>query len=153
MVFIEWWVVKQCCIGLLAMAVASFGFWLVRKQGWFIRGPVRLISAVIALWGIWSLLVAGGGHKYSVPVYSPSRRMAARIDRYDAGELEGPTFDSVKIFSSHGFSSDVVFSGPWGSAEPTSMRWKSDSELEINYQGTAHLCASTIHVQVRCIGR
>jgi len=151
MVFIEWWFVKQCLIGLLLMAVGVFGLWFVRKQSWLVRGPARLSSGLVILWGMYSFLVAGGGHKYSVPIYSPSQKMAARIDRYDAGEIGGPTSDSVKIFSSHGFSSDVVFSGQWESVEPASILWKSDSELEINYQGNADLCASTPHVRVRCI--
>jgi hypothetical protein len=151
MIFIEWWVVKQCFIGLLMMAVGVFGFWLVREQRWLVRGPARLISGLVILWGMYSFLVAGGGYKYSVPVYSPSQKIAARIDRYDPGELGGPTFDAVKVFSSHGFTSDVVFSGQWESVEPKGIRWKSDSELEISYQGTEYLCASTLHVRVRCI--
>jgi hypothetical protein len=151
MVFIEWWFVKQCFVGLLMMAVGVFGLWFVRKQRWLVRGPARLISGLVILWGMYGFLVAGGGHKYSVPIYSPSQKTAARIDRYDPGELGGPTFDAVKVFSSHGITSDVVFSGQWESVEPMDIRWKSDSELEINYQGSANLCASTPHLRVRCI--
>jgi len=154
MLFIEWWAVRLFFIGLVMVAVATFSFWFVGKKGWLVRLPIRLVAGLCGaagLWVIWSL--ASSSHVYSVPIYSPNQKMAVRIDHYNPGEIGGPTYDSVQLFSAHGFNSTVVFSGQWESVETSNLRWKSESELEIYYKGTADVCKSTFHVGVRCFGR
>ena len=89
------------------------------------------------------------GNTYSEPVYSPNRKMAARIVEYDASGLGGAD-DTVRVFAAHGFSSDVVYFGEFESVRAQNIRWKSDSELEISYEGTLYHCTSTRRVKVLC---
>ena len=60
--------------------------------------------------------------------------------------------DTVKLFTAHGFSSDEVFFGEFKSVKSQNIRWKSDSELEISYEGTPYQCTSTRRVKVLCFG-
>jgi hypothetical protein len=96
------------------------------------------------------MLVLPWPHIYSVPVYSPSRTMAARIDEYNASGF-GRADSSVELFTSHGFESKVVYFGEWDSVGIDDLHWKSESELEIFYKGPPCYCTSTRHVVVRCI--
>lgn len=156
MLFVEWWILRRLFVGLLMVAVGTLGLWAIRKKGWRVRIPVQFLSALVGLCGASSLLLMwwaiSTSHVYSAPVYSPNRKMAVRIDDYNAGAFGG-AYDSVELFTAHGISSNVVFSGEWQSVETANLRWKSDSELEISYQGTAALCASTARVKVGCIGK
>ena len=154
MIFIEWWLVRPFSIGLLMVVVAFFSWRFVRQKGTPVRTPARFISALVASSGFLMMWwVVASSHIYSVPIYSPNQNMAVRIDAYNPGELGGPTYDSVELFWVHGFKSTVVFSGQWKSIETSNLRWTSDSELEIYYQGTANVCRSTSRVRVRCIVR
>jgi hypothetical protein len=78
--------------------------------------------------------------------------MAVRIVEYDASGLGGAD-NTVELFTGHGFNSDVVFRGEFRSVDLQSIRWKSNSELEVTYEGTAHQCISTGSVVVHCIAR
>jgi hypothetical protein len=155
--FIEWWHVELPCVLLLIVGIGIVGFWLVRKKKSFVRIPVRFLSVCLALSGVLaSSLIAFvsllPGNEYSVPVYSPNGKMAARIVDYNASGLGGA--DSwVELFSYHGLKSDVVFSGEWKSVEAPNLRWVSDSELEISYEGKVQRCTSANNVRVRCVGR
>ena len=75
--------------------------------------------------------------------------MAARIVEYNASGLGGAE-DTVKLFTAHGLSSDVVFFGEFNLVKARNIRWKSDSELEISYEGTAYRCTSTRRERVLC---
>ena len=155
MFFVEWFIVKPICIGLLMIAIAISSVWFVRNKGQTIRLTVQIVSAFLGLcaalylWTMW--WAVGSSHVYSSPVYSPNRKMAARIDSYNGGEIGGPTHDSIQLFSAHGFTSSVVFSGEWRSLTSSKIRWVSDSELEIYHEAIAGVCKSTIHVSVHCI--
>ena len=155
MFFIEWWIVRRVCIGLLMVAVATISFWSVRNHARPVRLTVQFISTIVGLCGALGLWImwwaVASGHVYSVPIYSSNQKMAVRVDRYNPGEIGGPTYDSVQLFSAHGFNSDVVFSGPWGSLKRPKIQWRSDSELEIYYEGTTGVCTNALHVSVRCI--
>jgi hypothetical protein len=152
MLFVEWWLVGWICLGLLILAVPVFSFWLVRDMKWPIRITVRVLSGLVAICGVlrWLIfLVLPWPHSYSVPVYSPNRTMAARIDDYDAGPLGGAD-NSVELFTSHGFTSDLVYYGEWDSVGAKDLQWRSDSELEIFYKGPMYMCKSTRRVLVQC---
>ena len=154
MLFIEWWLVERFSVGLLMVAVAFIIWWFARRKGWPIRLLAQLISGLVVLYGFLVMWwVVASSHIYSVPIYSPNQKMAVRIDAYNPGELGGPTYDSVELFWAHGFISAVVFSGEWKSVDTANLRWKSDSELEIYFGGTAYVCRSTPRVRVRCISR
>jgi len=80
------------------------------------------------------------------------RSGSARIDNYDVGPLGG-AYNSREVFTSHGFASDVVYSGEYESVRADDLMWKSNSELEIHYDGPTCDCKSTQLVSVRCIRR
>jgi hypothetical protein len=156
MVFIEWWILRRVVFGLLAVGVGTLGLWAIRKKEWRVRMLVQFLSAFVALGGAsfslfewWAIRTS---HIFSAPVYSPNRKMTVRIDDYNGGGFGG-AYDSVELFAARGFRSDVVFFGEWNSVETANLHWRSDSELEISYHGALSLCASTPHVQVRCISK
>jgi len=132
-IFIEWWVVGRLCLLLLTVATASLIIWSVRKKRWFVRLPIQLLLglALFALLFLVTVVSTLPGNTYSEAVYSPNRKMAARIVEYNASGLGGAD-DTVKVFTAHGFSSDVVFFGEFKSVRAQNIRWKSDSELEIS---------------------
>ena len=153
MLFVEWWLVGRICLVVLLIALPVLGIWLVRNNRWPVRIPVRVLSALVLLCGLFFLTIVLAlpfPHAYSVPVYSPSRNMAARIDKYDAGPL-GDAYNSIEVFTAHGFASDVVYSGEFESVRVDGLRWKSNSELEIYYDSPTCECKSLQHVSVRCI--
>jgi hypothetical protein len=150
-IFIEWWVVERLCLLLLTVATATLIISSVRKKRWFIRFPIQLFLglSLFALLFLVTVVSTLPGNIYSEPVYSPNRKMAARIVEYNASGLGGAD-DTVKIFAAHGFSSDVVFLGEFKLVRTQNIRWKSNSELEISYEGTPHQCTSTRRVKVAC---
>lgn len=109
--------------------------------------PVGALGALFALltWG------ASGCQSYSTPLYSPNGKMAARIRTADEGALGGGT--SVELFSAHGLDTNQLFQGGWRSVQPGDVRWTSDSELTISYEGEAYSCASAQTVKVRCTAK
>ena len=153
MIFIEWWGIERLCLLVLIVVTASLIIWSVRKKGWFVRFPIQLVLGLFlfALLFLVVLVSSLPGNTYSEPVYSPDRKMAARIVEYNASGLGGAE-DTVKVFTAHGLSSDVVFFGEFRSVKAQNIRWKSDSELEISYEGTPHQCTSTRRVKVLCFG-
>jgi hypothetical protein len=152
-VFIEWWLVRGVCAVLLIVAAASFSFWSVRRKRRPVRIPIQFFSGlVLCALLLWLCVSALPRDTYSAPVYSPNETMAVRVIEYDASGLGGAD-DTVELFTGHGFHSDVVFRGEFRSVDLQSIRWKSNSELEVSYEGTAHQCISTGSVVVHCIAR
>ena len=151
MIFVEWWHVERLCLLLLIVAIASLFIWSLRKKHWLVRLPIQLLLGLLlcALLFLVTLVSTLPGNSYSAPVYSPNGKMAARIVEYNASGLGGAD-DTVKLFTAHGFSSDVVFFGEFNSVKAKNIQWKSDSELEISYEGTPYQCTSTRRVKVRC---
>jgi hypothetical protein len=152
MLFVEWLPVTLHCVFLLLIGSAVLAFRSVLyKKAWF-RLPVQLLSGLVALGSLFSLLfywVMPNPWTYSAPIYSPNHRMAARVAEYNASGFGGAD-TSVELFNYHGLFSNVVFLGEWKSVEASNIRWKSDSELDVFYQGTPYRCTSTRRAKVRC---
>jgi hypothetical protein len=96
-IFIEWWAIERLCLFLLVLATASLIIWSVRKKRWFVRFPIQLFLglALFALLFLVTLVSTLPGNTYSEPVYSPNRKMAARIIEYNASGFGGAD-DTVK---------------------------------------------------------
>jgi hypothetical protein len=115
------------------------------------------LAVFLLLW-----LALSPGDTYSLPVYSPNRKMAARVRDCALGPLLGD-FSEVELFSAHGFKSQVIVAGDLGFVEPSgevtdlpsgkNLRWTSDSELEVTVKGRNWLCTGTPAVKVRCVPR
>lgn len=58
---------------------------------------------------------------------------------------------SVELFTFHGLKRHTVYFGEYKSVGVTVLRWKSDSELEIYYDGPTCDCNITRRVLIRCI--
>ena len=153
MLFVEWWLVGRICLGLfIIIALPVFTFWVVRNKRWLVRIPVRTLSALIALCGVffWLMLALTWPWFYSVAVYSPNRKTAARIADYNASGFGGAD-TSVELFTFHGLKRNIVYFGEYKSVGANDLRWKSDSELEIYYDGPSRDCKTTQRVLVRCV--
>jgi hypothetical protein len=135
-----------------ACCPVAFGIWLfgIRVQKSSISSiAVRAFAIFFLLVGIfgvsvWSYIVFTT-HK-STPIYSPDHRRAARIEGLD----DDRSF--VIVYSGFGFGSRMVFLGGWTQAEAKKIRWVSDHELAIEYDGPSPpaLCKSGGGVSVRC---
>lgn len=117
-----------------------------------------LSLCAIASLGVVLLAAGSGCTSRSAPIYSPSRSMALRIVDADEGATGGST--SVDLFWAHGFRQQTVYMGGWKSVEPSSIEWKSDTELTIRYGGGyiadayhGYSCTSAPAVKVRCSPR
>ena len=153
MVFIEWWLVLQVCTIVLFVTSGAYGIWVVRGKRWLLRLPVRVVSLLLLLLGVGDAVFVWAfpnPNNYSVPLCSPSRKMAIRVHEYDASGFGGAD-TSVELFVAHGLGSRVVFYGEYRSVDVANVRWKNDSELEVSYRGTALSCTSALNVTVRCI--
>jgi hypothetical protein len=151
-VFIEWQSVVRVFVIVLMLTAGACGIWLVRMKRWPIRLPIRLLSSLLVLVGILGALFFWGfpnPNSYSVPVYSPNGKIAARVYEYNASGFGGAD-SSVELFAARGLKSRVVFFGEYGSVEIANVRWKSDSELEVSYHGRAYTCTGAFNVKVRC---
>lgn len=116
------------------------------------------ISLLVSLVGslvFAASLAASGCSAYSPMIYSPSGKIAARTNDYDAGAVGGDT--SVTLHWAHGLRSQTVYAGEWKSVLPSEIKWVSDSELIIRYDaGYGPLnspCSSTSQVKVNCVPR
>jgi hypothetical protein len=153
MLFVEWLLIGRICVWLLIIALPVFGFWAVRNKRRPVRIPVRILAALIALSGVFFGLIMfalPSPRFYSAAVYSPSRRTAVRIEDYNASGFGGAD-TSVELFTFHGLKRDTVYFGEYKSVGANDLRWKSDSELEIYYDGPTCDCNSTRRVLIRCI--
>jgi hypothetical protein len=154
MLFVEWWLVRRFCFGLLIAIGAIVVVWATRAKSWRLRLPILLLSLPTAIAGaLFALLTwnAAGCQSYSSPLYSPNGRMAVRIRISDEGALGGST--SVELFSAHGFNTSEVFQGASLTVKPEDVHWKNDSELEIRYDGEIYSCSNAGIVKVHCAGK
>jgi hypothetical protein len=115
MLLVERWLLGRLCLGLLIIALPIFGSLDCPQQTRTIRITIRILCASVAQCGVlvWLLVLAlPWPHFYAVPVYFPSRTMAARIHEYNASGFGGAD-SSVELFTSHGLKSNVVYFGEW----------------------------------------
>ena len=159
MLFVNWWLVGETTLAVLMIAAGAIGFRKVKKLPLSItRFGVRLVCVPIAATGILLgllLLVTrlSGCESVSSPIYSPSRRVAARVYDYDEGATGGGT--QVKLFWAQGLRQANVFAGPWKAVEPQDVYWISDSELMLSYRADApsdqYACKGTSAVHLVCV--
>jgi hypothetical protein len=152
-VFVEWR--PTVLVGAIVLMGTSgvLGFWLARGKRWAIRLPIWFVSlflAVLGASGVLFLLVFPNPISYSAPVYSPDRKMAARVRVYDASGFGGAD-NTVELFAANGFERQDVFFGEYGSVNVRDIRWQSNSELEVDYHGTSYTCTNAFNVRVRCV--
>ncbi len=135
MLFMEWFRFGAIAIGLALLAASIFGFAYARKlRNKAMRIVIRVISVPIGAIAslVVLLLIAGSGCvSHSVPVYSPSGKLAARIEDADEGAMGGET--SVELFWAHGFRKQTIYQGEWKSVQQSDIQWNSDTDLVIHY--------------------
>lgn len=153
MLFIEWRFWGLVLISLLVVTASILGLrhaGLIERR--ITRWSLRLLCIPMCLLGtlFTVFLLAGlGCESHSAPVYSPSGKEAARVESIDGGATGGNT--SVEIFWMHGFGQANVFTGDWYAVGAQDIRWLSDSDLVISYDGLTGSCYSTTHIKITCI--
>lgn len=149
---IDWQFWGIFSVPLILIASAAIGFkYAGRVRVGILRWSLRSLCVPLGLIGSLAamLLVAGRGcASYSPLIYSPTGTFAARIELDDYGATGGD--ESVDLFWARGLMQSTVFAGDWGTVEPSDVRWKSDSELLISYDGRVYNCKSTSAVKVTC---
>lgn len=135
MFFMEWFRFGAIAIGLALLAGCISGFAYSRKlRNKAMRIAIRVISVPIGAIASLAVLlfIAGSGCvSHSAPIYSPSGRLAARIDDADEGATGGET--SVELFWAHGFRNQTIYEGEWKSVQQSDIHWNSDTDLVIHY--------------------
>jgi hypothetical protein len=156
--FFDRWFVVVVAIGLVLVAASVCGIAYTRKLKsrsariamWLVSIPVGAIASLAVL-----LLVAGSGSvSHSIPIYSPSGKMAARIEDADEGATGGST--SVELFWAHGFREQTVYEGGWRSVQFSDIQWKNNTELAVHYSTDYNLeyhCTPAVVVKVSCMPR
>ncbi len=140
--------------GLTLILIGSVAaVWKAQSRRKLIAIPIYVSGTVVGLLAagflfLFSLTV--GCHTYSVPLYSPNRKIAARVWDFDQGAIGGHS--DVELYSSHGFVTDLVFDGQWKTVVPKDVRWVSDNDLEIHFEYGTPFCEGTKYVKVHCIG-
>jgi hypothetical protein len=139
-----------------SFAFLLLGIWMfriVKLKRILIRLPARVVSLGFIGLGSIAILFAGCGALFvstSMPIYSPDRTRALRIENLDRGALGGDT--SVILYSSFGFRQSFIFTGEWKIAEVKDLRWSSNNEVLIGWHGSVlpSTCEDAQGVTVRC---
>jgi hypothetical protein len=136
MVFIDWYRVIVIAIGLVLIAACIWGLaYTCKLRNILILIAIRLVCVLLGATTSLILLLfimASGCVSRSNAIFSPSGKMAVRIEDYDYGATGGDT--SVDLIWAHGFRVQNIYHGEWKSVEQTDdIEWKSDTELVIHY--------------------
>ena len=97
---------------------------------------------------------SAGAIRYSTPIYSPSGKLAARIEYSDGGATGGETY--VELFWAHGFREQTLYEGEWMSVRPSDIKWNSSADLVIHYSAAYnpdHHCYPVDVVRFSCLPR
>jgi hypothetical protein len=153
MFFLNWWRFGAVVVALLIAGFSIYGFAGAAKiSGRWLRIGVRslclLLGAIGSLAGVL-LLAASGCVSYSAPIYSPSGKLAVRVESDDEGATGGNT--TVQLYWAHGFRTSTIFWGDWQAVRPTQVRWINDSELRISYTSQFYTCDNAAGVKVECV--
>lgn len=158
MFFVDWWFVFAIAIGLVLVAASVCGLAYAKKlKSLTARIAIRLISIPVGAIASLALLliVAGSGCvSHSIPIYSPSGKMAARVEDSDEGATGGEA--SVELFWAHGFREQTVYFGEWKSVERPDIQWVSDKSLVIHYSAEYNpdsKCYPAVVTNVSCLPR
>jgi hypothetical protein len=153
------WVYDEA-VYLTLLLVAAFAIWAFRtlkKQRKFVRIPLRILAvALISLDCLVFCLVLFFQSLTSTSrtemVYSPDSRKAAQVTDFDYGATGGDT--DVDLYSYWGIKKENIVMGTWKVVERKEVRWLSDRELLITYDGRfgqmPH-CENAGSVVVKCI--
>jgi hypothetical protein len=155
---VDWWFVAAMAIGATLIAACFVGLLYAPKLRTLPgRNAVGFVCVLVG--GLASLVVllfitGRNGVSHSVPIYSPSGKMAARIEDVDEGATGGST--SVELYWASGFREQTVYEGAWKSVHSSDIQWKSNTELAIYYSteyNSKYQCVQGTVVKVSCIAR
>jgi hypothetical protein len=155
MIFVDWKSLIITCTPLFIAIAAIVGLRyadrisqrLLKVVAWVFCLPVFLLASLIFV-----LFLAGSGcRSYSTAIYSPSGKMAVRLETVDVGALGGDT--AITLHWAHGLRDSMIVWGTWRAVEPSDIRWVSDSQLQIRYNGSLYGCKSAGGVKVECLPR
>lgn len=158
MFFLDWWFVIAIAIGLVLVAASVCGIAYAKKlKSRSARIAMRLVSlpvGAIASLAVLLFVAASGCVSHSIPIYSPSAKMAVRIEDSDGGATGGET--SVELFWAHGFREQAVYFGEWETVRQSDIQWNGDTDLVIHYSPAYNpdsQCYSAVVTNVSCSPR
>lgn len=156
MLFMDWSRVVSVAIVLALFVTCIYGFAYAKKlRSKAMRIAIRVLTVplgAIASLAALLLLAGSGCVSHSTPIYSPSGKMAARIEDADEGATGGET--SVELYWAHGFREQTIYEGEWKSVQQSDIKWNSDSGLVIHYSAeynTDHHCYPVDVAKVICL--
>jgi hypothetical protein len=158
MLFVDWGRVGFVVILLALLAASIYGSACAKKlRSKPMRIAIRVVSVplgTIASLAALLLLAASGCESYSTPIYSPSGKLAARIEYSDGGATGGETY--VELFWAHGFREQTLYEGEWMSVRQSDIKWNSNADLVIHYSAAYnpdHHCYLVDVVRFSCLPR
>ncbi len=146
----------QIALALLMMFVAGVGcFRVVRGKRKLLRIPSQIIASVLVVASGLLLFIEGCVEtttdvETTSPIYSPDRRRAIVIRKWNAGPLGGGGL-YVDLYSLGGLREETIAgSGDW---DEVGVRWNSDKNVELRIAPSRwDTCSSTPSVRVTCDG-
>jgi hypothetical protein len=159
MLFVDWFFVMLLVAGVIIVAASIFGIRSAAKMRTRTRRVLMLVICVpigaIASLSLLLMVAGSGCVTHSSAIYSPSGKVAARVENADEGATGGST--AVELFWAHGFKEKTVYQGGWKSVEPSDIQWISNTQLTIHYSSgyspDSYNCASAGVVKVTCLPR
>jgi hypothetical protein len=160
MLFIDYDIILTyaVCIGITVLGLGIYRS-MKTVRSIYLRLSARFLASGLVAFGSLLLLFFAGcggpGGANSNPIFSPDHRYAVRVSDFDYGATGGDT--SVSVFGDYGFRNATVLYGPWKIVRAKDIRWKSNSEVLIQFQpNTAYdppNCKNLGSVKVTCVPR
>src|SRR5579859_7554696 len=133
MIAIDWRFVGVFIVELIITSAGIYFFSRATKMRTLLpRIAISVICFFVSLVGslvVVASLAFSGWETHSPMMYSPSGKVAARANDFDAGAIGGDT--SVTLHLAYGLRSQTVYGGGWKSVGPSDIKWTSDSQLII----------------------
>lgn len=148
MLFIEWEPVIRWALAALVLGLCVFAFFSVRKRRALIRRLVRGLVAAVFIADVICISVfvsIVSETSYSAAVFSPDRKMAARVVYTD---YRGERDVDVQIFRRRGFSNEIVYEAT-PQLTDQNIHWLDDRNLWLAGLDP-FFCISTDFVAVHC---
>jgi len=158
MLFMDWDRLGFVVISLALLAACIYGSARAKKlQSKLMRIAIGVVSVplgIVASLAAVLLVAASGCESYSTPIYSPSGKLAARIEYSDGGATGGETY--VELFWAHGFREQTLYAGEWMSVLQSDIKWNGNADLVVHYSAAYnpdYRCYPADVVRFSCLPR
>ena len=139
----------------LMLAAGLLTFNVVNKSPRLLRVPLRIVAVLLVVSSGVLLLVDGcmrvtTDTKADAPIYSPDRRRAVVVRRWDAGPLGGSA-TYINLYSYGGLREETIAGSEW--SDEVAVRWNTNSEVQLQASPSGfYACNNAGSVRVTCSG-